>query len=144
MLNIAILIINLMQGSRVVCNERIFDGLQFPLAIIFCSKKLYEFVARLLTLYSVPFASKSVNYSSHKESLKMREILFSVDFASKTPTNRLLLSLQRPTANRIIDRNGCKRYHMKQYLMGYKFRIIDQFGRKMCQKKLKYVSYQLL
>ena len=61
-----------------VCDERIFDGLQFPLNKILSSKVLITFEAHLITLHLVPFASKSVNCSSPNESLKIRFLLLSV------------------------------------------------------------------
>ena len=53
-----------------VCNEQIFDGLQFKFNKIFLNKKLLRFVAYQITLHLVPFASQSVNHSSRPGSLK--------------------------------------------------------------------------
>ena len=59
-----------------VCNERIIGGLQFPINTIFGSKDLITFVVHYLMdlMDLVHVASKSVNCSSHNESLKIWEI----------------------------------------------------------------------
>ena len=58
----------------IVCNEWILDGLQLPLGKIFWSQIIIAFVAHLKMLHLIPFASKSVIFSSHNESLKLWEI----------------------------------------------------------------------
>ena len=47
-----------------VCNERIFDRLQFPLNKFFLNKLRIKFVVHYITLHLVLFASKSINCSS--------------------------------------------------------------------------------
>ena len=56
-----------------VCNELIFDGLQFTLKKIFLKNPLITFVAHLIALLSVSFVFKLVNYSSGTKDMKIRE-----------------------------------------------------------------------
>ena len=91
-----------------VCNELIFYGMQFPL-----NKILITFVAHLVTLHLVPSLSKSVNYLSHNESLKIREIYCLASIYFKNVKTAIWLSFQRHNATQIIDWLGCKNYLMK-------------------------------
>ena len=55
-------------GITYVCTERIFDSRLSMYNKSFLKKVLYKFVIHIFTLLLAPFASKSVNYSSHSES----------------------------------------------------------------------------
>ena len=57
--------------SPCICSEQIFNGMQFLISKIFLRKALITLVAHFITLHLVPSASKSVNYSSQNEPLKM-------------------------------------------------------------------------
>ena len=61
------------QGIEYVCNDRIFDSRPFMYSKIFLKKLLEKFVFHTFMLLLAPFASKLVNYSRHRESLKIRK-----------------------------------------------------------------------
>ena len=107
-----------------VCTERLFDSLQF----VYCTTKYFhnnsqKLEPHIFTLLLTPFAFKLVNYLRHSESLNIHKN-FEIDgiFPSKTDICRFSNIFQRLTVPPIID----------------------QFGRKRCQKKHKDVCYKLL
>ena len=73
----------------------------------------------IFTLLLAPFASKLVNYSRHSESLNIRK-------------------------NSEIDDIFLRRQLIVDFQTYFMTQIINQFWRKMCQKKRKDVDYKLL